>query len=184
MIEQLKHVDEILKSFKEQHLINDYALIGGVALAIWDVPRFTQDIDLLVTVESDKRTDLLEAFKIYDPAAKLTESGPQDPIPYMIDVTIDGVEVDIICVSKTWELESVDTAKKVVIDNNSISVINLHYLIILKLKANGPQDRLDVQNILKHHKDDIDMNALTRIADKFKVSNRLNQLTAVKFHRR
>ncbi len=37
----------------------DYALIGGLAVAVWGVPRFTQDIDLLV-----RREDLLDVEKL------------------------------------------------------------------------------------------------------------------------
>ena len=38
--------DKILKVFQEKNI--DYALVGGLAVAFYSVPRFTKDIDFLI----------------------------------------------------------------------------------------------------------------------------------------
>src|SRR5680860_246917 len=44
----------------EEHNIS-YAVIGGFAMAFHDIPRFTEDIDILISTESlEKADDILE----------------------------------------------------------------------------------------------------------------------------
>jgi len=175
MIQELKELSEILDTLKRQGHIENYGLIGGMALSVWGTPRTTMDIDMLVLVQAQLKDNLVAELKKHNIDGELKTGDPMEPIPSMIDAEYKGIEIDIICVSKKWELESMKNTITVDIDNKAIPVVDPYYFAILKLKAGGPQDILDVQNMLKYN-DKIDHVKLSEIANTFKVSHKLEQI--------
>lgn len=176
MLKQLIKASKILDSLKDNKTIKGYCLIGGLALAYWGNPRATRDIDMLVLVDTDKRDALCDAFRAYDKDTELRKGGPLDPVPCLIKTSIDRIDVDIICVSKTWELEAIKTAEPVTVDNHVMPFVDPCHMIILKLKAGGPQDIIDVQNMITYSGDYIDREKLQELADQFKVAKKLHRL--------
>jgi hypothetical protein len=175
MIRELKELSEILDTLKQQGYIENYGLIGGMALSIWGSPRTTMDIDMLVLVKAQMKDNFVAELNKYNIVGELKTGDPLEPIPSMIDAEYKGIEIDIICVSKKWELESLRNTITVDIDHKAIPVVDPYYFAILKLKAGSPQDVLDVQNMLKYN-DKIDHIKLKEIANTFKVSHKLEQI--------
>ncbi len=60
----MRKIYSSLKSFHECMTDNqiDYAVIGGVAVAVWGEPRLTQDIDVKVLLGRDEAGKLLNAL--------------------------------------------------------------------------------------------------------------------------
>jgi len=129
----------------------DYALCGGVALAIHGVPRATQDIDLLVRPEDLARLRetaracgfVLESFPM-DFASGITIQRFTkiiDGQPLMLDALLVSGPLD-----RAWEgRQSAD------VEGGRVRVVSREGLIALKLAAAGPQDLVDVQRLQEVH---------------------------------
>ena len=130
----------------------DYALCGGVALAIHGVPRATQDIDLLVRPE-----DLSRFREIARACGFVLESFPMDfssgitiqrftklidGQPLMLDALLVGGPLD-----RAWEGRQVAE-----IEGGRVRVVSRESLIALKLAAARPQDLVDVQRLEEVHR--------------------------------
>jgi len=55
IIEAFKNTITFIDGIKNEGIIEDYALIGGLALSAWIRPRTTKDIDLVVIVSKDTK---------------------------------------------------------------------------------------------------------------------------------
>jgi hypothetical protein len=136
---------ELLAGFDRDAV--DYALIGGLAVAVWGAPRFTQDIDLLV-----RREDLARAKATARQCGFLLESSPidfQDGTELHRVSKTSGNEhlmVDFMLVAP--HLQSAwDSRRRLPFDGGSLSVISRDSLIAMKVAAGRPQDLLDVQKL-------------------------------------
>jgi hypothetical protein len=125
----------------------DYALCGGVALAIHGVPRATQDIDLLVRPE-----DLERLRQVVRGCGFTLESLPMDfasgitihrftklvdEQPLMLDALLVGAPLACAWADRqTAEMEG-----------GPVRVVSREGLIALKLAAGRPQDLVDVQRL-------------------------------------
>jgi hypothetical protein len=125
----------------------EYALCGGVALAIHGVPRATQDIDFLVRPEDLDRLRavvrccgfVLESFPM-DFASGITIQRFTkliDGQPLMLDALLVGGPL-----AGAWERRQVAE-----IEGGRVRVIARDDLIALKLAAGRPQDLVDVQRL-------------------------------------
>lgn len=125
----------------------DYALCGGVALAIHGVPRATQDIDLLARPE-----DLDRLRQVARSCGFTFESVPME---FASGVTIQRFTkliegqpfmLDVLLV--TAPLENVWAGRlKTAFDGGTVQVVSREGLISLKLAAGRPQDIADVQRL-------------------------------------
>jgi len=129
----------------------DYALCGGVALAIHGAPRATQDIDLLLRREDIDR--LREAAR----ACGFTlESLPMD---FASGVTVrrftklvegEPFMLDVLLVPP---LENVWADRQVAeFEGGTMRVVSKEGLISLKLAAGRPQDIADIQRLGEVHR--------------------------------
>ena len=130
----------------------DYALCGGVALAIHGVPRATQDIDLLVLPE-----DLAHLRETAHACGFVLESIPMDFAsgitiqrftnlidgqPLMLDALLVGGPLD-----RVWE-----DRRSAEIEGGRVRVVSREGLVALKLAAGRPQDLVDVQRLNEVHR--------------------------------
>lgn len=64
IIESFRKTIAVFEEIKNEGLITDYALIGGLALSAWVRPRTTRDIDLVVAVSKNLRwADLVSTIE-------------------------------------------------------------------------------------------------------------------------
>jgi hypothetical protein len=133
---------------------DDFALIGGVALAAHGIERFTKDVDLATTVT---RTAAAERA--------LTDC---DIRPLQLGgislLTTSGVRVDLI--DRRFEYRALfeeaigeSKARGMIIRSGAVEVpvVPLHYLVAMKLIADRPQDEADLHALLA--KDQLDYRA-------------------------
>lgn len=123
----------------------DRALIGGVALSIYGIERYTKDVDLAVTVDQSGRAETLLA--------------DADPKPLTIGgisiLTSTGVRVDLIDHRFAYRAlfeEAITEAKahgpQVRAGETVVRVTPLEYLVAMKLAADRPKDELDLEGLL------------------------------------
>jgi hypothetical protein len=125
----------------------DYALCGGVALAIHGAPRATQDIDLLLPPD-----DVGRLREVIFPLGFTLESFPMDFAsgltiqrftklvegqPLMLDVLFASGPVHTVWVNR----------QIAEFEGGTIRVVSREGLIALKLAAGRPQDLADVKRL-------------------------------------
>ena len=125
----------------------EYALCGGVALAIHGAPRATQDIDLLL-----HREDLEALVRVREELGFTLESSPMEFAsgiriqrftkiiegqPFMLDVLL-----------VTPALAAIFASRLIVeFEGGRLQVVSREGLITLKLAAARPQDLVDIQRL-------------------------------------
>jgi hypothetical protein len=124
----------------------DYALCGGMAVALHGYPRFTKDIDFLVPSES-----LEMARKAAHRAGFLDESG-RIPFPnsevYRI-LKIEGPDFRILDLLVPKTLDTVAWKQRQWLDWNGVPLcsVSVEGLIEMKRAAGRDQDLLDIKRL-------------------------------------
>lgn len=123
----------------------DYALAGGLAVAVWGAPRATKDIDLLVPREA------IAAAK--QAAARRGFSLPAAPLTFRDGMTIERVSrveqgalltVDLLVVGANLE-SAWRSRARLETERGAVWVVSRDALIQMKLAAGRTQDVADVE---------------------------------------
>lgn len=129
-------------------MVQAYALIGGFAVSAWGVPRATHDIDFVVAVGSSDPKALATFL-----GGRYEAGGPDDPLRGVIHASIEveseAVALQLIIFSSPLTEVIFRHIQTLTIINRAVPVVSWQILVLLKLYAGGPQDLLDVQQILK-----------------------------------
>jgi hypothetical protein len=163
LLQKLNQALDVLTALRDDGRISGFALIGGLAVSAWSPPRATMDVDLLVLVDPDNLDHLVKALCAVGMNAELRRGGVDDPVPYLIRADF----LDIIVATKKYEAEAVEQSIAVNIAGKDIPVASPEYLIILKLKAGGPRDLLDVRELLASNL--VDRVLLAELAERYRV---------------
>lgn len=133
-------------------------VVGGIAVNFLGDPRFTKDLDLVITIDPKKETNFIKVlrkngFKFREDTLKiLLKAGNMfevyDPAEiYRIDFWIPKTDFENHAFSrkqtKKWE-------------NKKIHFTSPEDLILFKLLAGRPQDILDIKSILGRQKGKLD----------------------------
>lgn len=122
----------------------DWVVVGGVATRAYMPERMTQDMDILV-----RQTDQAAII------TKLKEAGYQVISPLAIGGyalrSPEGVEVDVLVGDSAWLGDALTRSQY---DAAGFPVIDLPYLILLKMSAQRAQDWADVSRMLGLASDD------------------------------
>lgn len=186
----MKHLEKVLSEFvdllenaKKDKKISSYALIGALAIAARGRPRATEDIGFLV---SAKKRFFTETFPLLAQSLKysivVTPGSADDPIRGLVGVYDKNQEdalIDILPVFWKWQDDIVKGAEYLKIPGTrSVPVARTEDLVVLKLKAGGPQDVLDAKELLKvaHLRGNIDRNRLFGLAKRARVDKPLLRL--------
>jgi hypothetical protein len=131
-----------------------FAVVGGIAMAVYDKPRFTRDIDILIhSKDEDKIADSMEKAGYFETAEpwifkkvpimlrRFVKTEKNDFMP--IDILVGKDEkIDAIIarsVSRKWE-------------KGIFKVVSKNDLIWLKKQRSSDQDKVDIRT-LKNDKD-------------------------------
>lgn len=170
LLERLNQTLDLLSELRASGLIDGFALIGGLAVSAWSPPRATMDVDMLVLARTETLDRLVQALCDAGLNAELRRGGYDDPVPFLIRADL----LDIIVATKKYEAETIANSIAVNIAGRDIPVASPEYLIILKLKAGGPQDLLDVKELLSSNL--VDKGELTNLATRYRVNSLLQDI--------
>ncbi len=122
-----------------------YALIGAMAMVVHDAPRATLDVDFLTTEAGVLRIDWPERMP-EDVKVDVRRGEHDDPLAGVITFE-RGVEpvIDVIVGRWKWQEAAISRAVPVDLRGVSLPVIGAADLVVLKLDAGGPRDRLDIE---------------------------------------
>ena len=154
--------EDILNLFKniEQTLSElniKWALIGGLAVSTHANPRFTNDIDISVSVSSDREVENI-VFQLQQRQWKAEQILEEENKSYIstvrfIHLQYPDIFVDLLFASSGIETEIVEEAFLLeALPSLKIKVAQIGHLLALKVLSEGPgreQDTLDIRALLK-----------------------------------
>ncbi len=162
-----------------------FALLGGLAVSTWGVIRATQDIDFL----ADSDPSPIQNPALRDKLAKFIErqnsradwriGDVDDPIPLLLKIelpaALGSIGADILWAHKRWQREALLRAVGVEVEGDDIPVLHPEDLILMKLEAGGPQDLLDVQQLLAVEPAQLNVTRLKEIAARLRLGKVLEK---------
>jgi hypothetical protein len=128
-----------------------YALIGGVAVALQAVPRFTNDIDAVIWAPDDRWAELVESaapFSIRPRRPDVLAFAARTRVLLLAHGS--GVPMDISCGALPFERTMIERATPLAIGADSVRVARPDDLLVLKAIAHRPRDQADIENLLLH----------------------------------
>jgi hypothetical protein len=141
--DELKGVLEALETSRV-----DYALVGGLAVAVWGAPRATKDIDVLIQpADLSRAKDLVRArgftlealpFSFKD-GTEIRRVNKVDPAGNLM--TLDFMIVDAN-LAEPWR-----SRVRLPFEGGFVTVVSRDALIGMKARAARPQDMMDIQNL-------------------------------------
>jgi hypothetical protein len=160
-----------------------YMLIGGLAVAQWNVPRSTLDIDVSVWVEPDRWEAVVQALsvrfapKTADPLAFVRETH------VLPAITSQGIPVDIVFAMWPMEREAIEHGVTQEFEGRQLRVTPLEYLLFLKFTSDREKDFDDAARLYRRHRGKFDeawlRDRLTEVADALGHSSILERLARV-----
>jgi len=135
----------------------DYAVIGGVAVAVWGEPRLTQDIDVKVLLGRDEAGELLNALGAeYKPFwDKPLEMLKKNGILFVHDTY--GVRIDIHLCDTLFDHKVIERATRIEIESGtSINICSAEDLVIYKMLSTRASDSRDCEGIIDYQGDALD----------------------------
>ncbi len=137
----------------------DWAIIGGLALAVRAEPRQTRDVDVAVAVADDRQAETI-VRKLSERGFRFAEEGVLEQTARSRLATVrlydpdsvheDPVAVDLFFSSSCVEAELVAAAERLeVLPGLTLPVATTGFLIALKVLAGRLQDLADLDNLLR-----------------------------------
>ncbi|MBI5100870.1 MAG: nucleotidyl transferase AbiEii/AbiGii toxin family protein [Nitrospirae bacterium] len=157
LIESFRQTITFFEGLQKDGFIEEYALIGGLALSAWVRPRTTRDIDFVVAVS--RKTDWSEIASVIETRLNkrvAVQKGTQRTnIKEKLSYAVGSLEVDVIS-TRGFDLaaEAIGQAVVAEVFDKKVKVVTPEYLILLKLLPLSGQDVLDIKALAK--KADID----------------------------
>lgn len=165
IVESFKKTIAFFDEIREDRLIDDYALIGGLALSAWVRPRTTKDVDLIVAVSKETSwSDIVSIIETRLHKRVAVQKGTQrTTIKEKLSFVTGEIEVDVIS-TKGFELaaEAIKNAVVTEVFGHSVKVVAPEYLILLKLLPLSSQDAVDIKALSEK----ANMKKLTSLAGK------------------
>jgi predicted nucleotidyltransferase len=142
----LQGVAEIAKALRSHDV--SYALIGGMAVGFRALPRYTEDINVLLRIPQVQLPAVLETLKANGFDLDLMQVIRDLNTTHMAVVRFRGFRVDLFkpplgCIDRI-----IDDATEIDWLGTPTRVASVEGLIILKALANRPQDRVDIEKLL------------------------------------
>ena len=132
------------------HIAVPYAIIGGVAVSIRSVPRYTQDVDAVMWFGETGWQELLDKLISHGFIARSSR-----PIEFarlnrlLLLVDKDGIQVDLSFGALPFEEHTVRNAERIeVADRLTAPIASAEALLIMKAIAWRPKDHVDIREIV------------------------------------
>jgi len=125
-----------------------YAVIGGMANAVWGVPRATLDVDATVWIGEE---DPARYIGVLSAAFAVR---PQDPVAFVRETRVlpletrDGVRIDLVFGLIPFEEDAVRRAVPRAVAGATVRFCTAEDLILMKLVSERPKDLDDARGIL------------------------------------
>lgn len=139
---------QVVRELEEQKV--RYAIVGGVAMAFYTEPRFTQDIDLLVSSEDYAKTKgILEKEGYIETSLPWTFSNVAIELHRFLKVVSpdDEMMIDILVANDEEVRRIIQDAVGAESEEGRMMVANKKDLIRLKKARDSKQDQADIEKL-------------------------------------
>jgi hypothetical protein len=145
--EALAEILSRLEMAQGRGLLTRYALIGGFAVSAWGVPRATQGFDFAVAIGQAQPQALAACL-----GAQYHAGGHDDPLQGVMHVPVEiegqSIPLQLVIFPSVFTELVFRHVESLALSGRIVPVVSWQVLILLKLYAGGPQDRLDARQIL------------------------------------
>ena len=151
---------EVQRVFGELSL--RYAVIGGLANAVWGEPRSTLDIDVTVRVEEARLRSVIARL------ADRFQALPADPVEFVRSHSVlpvrssSGVRIDMIFARLPFEEEVITRAVVMEIGGMRLPICTAEDLILMKIASDRPRDVDDARGVALRRMAALDLEYLER----------------------
>ncbi|MBF0505892.1 MAG: nucleotidyl transferase AbiEii/AbiGii toxin family protein [Nitrospirae bacterium] len=169
----------VFDALKDEKIIEDYALIGGLALSAWVRPRTTRDVDLAVIISKQlKWPDLISIMETrFHKRISIHKATPRATIKEKFSFISGHFQVDIIGTGDfNLAAEAIKNAVVAEVFDKKIKVATPEYLILLKLLPLSNQDTLDINMLAKK----ADMGIVRNLAQKHFLLPKLESVQSIR----
>jgi len=160
------------------------ALLGGLALAIWRHPRFTRDVDILLSLDQTQVQDLIVALEDAGFRSKqgtgLVKLGELEVLQmiYAPKDAIVEVQVDLLLAGNEFQRTALARRVPAAIPDIDVKVdvLSCEDLILLKMFAGRVIDRADAAALLRVNRQSLDLDYLLRQIDDQNLTNEFTEI--------
>jgi hypothetical protein len=149
-------LDQLMRDFVSlfDQLGVPYAVMGGMAVRAYGIPRPTHDLDFTIILSRDRLQQLFEAaasagYSIppeYD-AGWVDQVGGMPLVRARLYLADKAIDVDIFLAESRFQRELMDRRRKESVDGQTVWLVSPEDLILLKLIARRPRDLIDVADV-------------------------------------
>jgi hypothetical protein len=144
-----KELEAILDALNASGL--DYAVCGGLALAVYGLPRATKDVDVLIRFEDlEKVKDAVRkvGFTLTSGMIPFRSGTPEETKLYRVTKVEDTefLILDLLLVTPILD-EAWASRETLKIGEREVTVVSKEGLIGMKERAGRPQDLVDIENL-------------------------------------
>ena len=134
----------------------DYAIVGGIANAVWGEPRATIDVDVTVSVENHVLPKTVDAIASHfrSPVADIQAFVQQTRV-LPLD-TEEGVRIDVIFALVPFEIHAIQRARTVPLAGRSVAVVTPEDLVLMKIVSDRPRDLADAEGLVRRRAKELD----------------------------
>jgi hypothetical protein len=177
----LEHLSRLTAYFERKNIV--YALMGGLAVRLYGIPRPTYDLDFTIALDRNALPDLFHDLQTlgYTIPESYTR-GWIDEVAGMpilkIQVYLEGrnLDVDVFLAESEYQQTLLSRRRHEMMEEGLFGwVVSLEDLILLKLIASRPRDLADVADILFLH-GPLDEQYLRHWADRLKIRAELEKV--------
>lgn len=137
----------IIREFRKHHVA--YSVVGGIAMAFHDQPRFTRAIDLLVTPsEIGKVKDILVGLGYFESSEPWAFQNIRLTLHrFMKTEGEDHLIVDILSSEEQRYKEIIENSIEEESADGSVKVANKNDVVWMKQQRGSDQDKVDIRRL-------------------------------------
>jgi len=167
-----------------ERLETPYAVMGGLAVRVYGIPRPTYDLDFTVAIGRDRLPELYQSLRALGfTIPEAYAAGWVDRVAGMPVVKARlylegyGVDVDMFLAESPFQQELLARRRREQVEDAPIWVVSPEDLILLKLLSHRPRDVADIGDIL-FTQGQLDQTYMRHWADQLGVLDKLEQVLA------
>lgn len=132
-----------------------YAVMGGLAVRVYGIPRATYDIDFTLAIDRERLSALYERVESLGysvPEAYTSgwvdEVGGMPLVKFRLSTDDNGIDIDVFLAESPFQQSILDRRHREEVDGVALHIVSAEDLVLLKLIASRPRDIADVYDVL------------------------------------
>lgn len=169
-------VHELIGLFERKQL--PYVVLGGMAVRAYSIPRATYDVDFILSIDRSQLSNLFTAidelgYTVPDAylGGWIDTVGEMPLVKVRLYVEGKSIDADVFLAETSFQRSAMSRRVQARVEGQKAYVVTAEDLILFKLVADRPRDRIDVTDIL-FSQGELDWNYIETWADKLGVLSR------------